>query len=106
MMRPAEWRAALMYPVILSKALRSITAPMKLLRSSTSPIRNVARSSNSRAFTFGHSEAGMYARDAALHFCLWYSNAPRSSATANASASAEQCASTKSLPPVSPTSRG
>ena len=49
---------------------------------------------------------GMYARDAAEHFWPWYSKDPRSSPTSSASVDADGCASTKSLPPVSPTRRG
>jgi hypothetical protein len=48
----------------------------------------------------------MKARDAAEHFWPWYSNAPRTSAVRRTSTSAEGWASTKSFPPVSPTSRG
>ena len=46
------------------------------------------------------------AREAAEHFCPWYSKAPRTSAVRTTSGSADGCASTKSLPPVSPTMRG
>ena len=56
--------------------------------------------------TAGHADFGTYARLAAEHFCPWYSNAPRTSPTANACASAEGCMIMKSLPPVSPTMRG
>ena len=51
-------------------------------------------------------ERGTYAREAAEHFWPWYSKAPRISAVCSASTSAEACATTKSLPPVSPTMRG
>ena len=49
---------------------------------------------------------GMYAREAAEHFCPWNSNAPRESAVATSAGFAEACATTKSFPPVSPTIRG
>src|SRR5436190_9409048 len=42
----------------------------------------------------------------AEHFCPWNSKPPRTIAVARAAGSAEGCASTKSLPPVSPTMRG
>ncbi len=45
-------------------------------------------------------------RDAAEHFWPWYSNDPRTTAVTTASASADGCATMKSLPPVSPTMRG
>ena len=41
-----------------------------------------------RSRTSGQSVSGMYAREAALHFCPWYSYAPRTIATASASTSA------------------
>jgi hypothetical protein len=47
-----------------------------------------------------------HVRDAAEHFCPWYSNAPRSIATRSTSTSAEGWATMKSLPPVSPSTRG
>ena len=56
--------------------------------------------------TCGHSDFGTYTRLAAEHFCPWYSNPPRAMATASACASADGCATMKSLPPVSPTMRG
>src|SRR5919204_202285 len=46
------------------------------------------------------------ARAAALHFWPWYSKPPRTIAVATAAASADGCATMKSLPPVSPTMRG
>ena len=79
---------------------------MKFSKSAGSPTRIRARSASSRAFTAGQSEAGMKAREAAEHFWPWYSNAPRVSAVTSAGTSAEGWASTKSLPPVSPTIRG
>ena len=45
-------------------------------------------------------------REAAEHFWPWYSNEPRTIAVATASGSAEGWARMKSLPPVSPTTRG
>src|SRR2546423_1524115 len=51
-------------------------------------------------------DRGTYARDAAEHFWPWYSKAPLTMAVDSTSRSAEGCASTKSLPPVSPTMRG
>ena len=48
----------------------------------------------------------MKRRDAAEHFCPWYSKAPRTIAVAIPSTSADSCARMKSLPPVSPTMRG
>ena len=46
------------------------------------------------------------AREAALHFCPWYSKAPRRIAVASAFGSALGWAKMKSFPPVSPTRRG
>ena len=83
-----------------------MTAPMKFEKSVTSPIGSDSvtptRSSRSRA----HTDRGTYAREAAEHFWPWNSNAPRTSAVRSTSTSAEGCATTKSLPPVSPTMRG
>ena len=70
------------------------------------PSRSSRCASTSRSRTCGQIDRGMYARDAAEHFCPWNSYAPRTSATASASTSADGCAKTKSLPPVSPTRRG
>ena len=53
-----------------------------------------------------HTDRGTYAREAAEHFWPWYSKAPRTSAVTRTSGSADGWAMTKSLPPVSPTSRG
>ena len=58
------------------------------------------------AVVIHHMLAGMYARDAALHFCPWYSNAPRTMAVFTAAESPLGCTTMKSLPPVSPTTRG
>jgi hypothetical protein len=92
--------------VIRAKARPSITAPMKLRKSATSPTLIVATSSTIRFLSAGQIERGMKAREAAEHFCPWNSKAPRTSATARASRSALGWANTKSLPPVSPTRRG
>ena len=51
----------------------SITAPMKFRKSATSPIRMSSIIATTRSRTAGQSVSGMYARDAALHFCPWYS---------------------------------
>ena len=79
---------------------------MKFPKSATSPIRIVPTSSTSRSFTSGQRFEGMYRREAAEHFWPWYSNEPRTTAVATASASAEGWARMKSFPPVSPTMRG
>ncbi len=83
-----------------------MTAPMKFVKSLTSPMRMEPTCSASRSRTAGHRLDGMYSRDAAEHFCPWYSNEPRTIAVLTASGSAEGCARMKSLPPVSPTMRG
>ena len=51
-------------------------------------------------------DLGKYTREAALHFCPWYSNAPRVIAVATCFAQALGWARIKSLPPVSPTILG
>ena len=84
----------------------SITAPMKLEKSLTSPILIVPTSSTSRSRSSGQRFAGAYTREAAEHFWPWYSNEPRRIAVASASTSALGWATMKSLPPVSPTMRG
>ncbi len=99
-------RAAVSTPESLSNERRSMTAPMKLSKSVTSPTVSEATSARNASFTRPHTERGTYARDAAEHFWPWYSNAPRTSAVRRMSTSADGCASTKSLPPVSPTIRG
>ena len=53
-----------------------------------------------------HKLRGTYAREAAEHFCPWNSKAPRIIAVVSTSGSALGWAMMKSLPPVSPTSRG
>jgi hypothetical protein len=99
-------RAPSMACFSLANEAASITAPMKFWKSRTSPTRTCDRSEESRSCRGFHSERGTYARLAAEHFWPWYSNAPRTSATESAATSAEGCAKTKSLPPVSPTRRG
>src|SRR5687768_8816583 len=83
-----------------------MTAFIKFPKSSGEPIFMDFRSSSNFFLTAGQREDGMYALLAAEHFCPWYSNAPRANATATASASADECAITKSFPPVSPTILG
>ena len=87
-------------------ALSSITAPMKLRKSSIGPMRMVGTSVSSASRICGHRLDGAYTREAAEHFWPWYSNAPRRIAVATAWGSAELWARMKSLPPVSPTMRG
>ena len=94
------------YSVIFANARPSMTAPMKFLKSATSPTLIAATCSAIRALSAGQIERGTYAREAAEHFWPWYSNAPRTRATASAERSALGWAKTKSLPPVSPTTRG
>jgi len=83
-----------------------MTAPMKFVKSAMSPMRMLSTSATRRSRTRGHSERGTYRRDAAEHFCPWYSKAPRTAAVTSASTSAVGWATMKSLPPVSPTMRG
>ncbi len=83
-----------------------MTAPMKLEKSATSPTRSSPTCSTSRSLSSGQSLDGAYTREAAEHFCPWYSKEPRTIAVASASTSAVGCATMKSLPPVSPTMRG
>ena len=90
----------------LAKARSSITAPMKFDRSVTSPIRSPSTSATNWSRIFAHTDLATYAREAALHFWPWYSKAPRISAVRSTSGSALGWATTKSLPPVSPTMRG
>ena len=99
-------RASAIAAACVANELPSITAPMKFVKSATSPVRIVLASAASRSRSSGQRFAGAYTREAAEHFCPWYSNAPRRIAAATASTSADGCATTKSLPPVSPTSRG
>ena len=84
----------------------SMTAPMKFRKSATSPILIVATSSTRRSRISGQRLDGAKMRDAAEHFWPWYSKLPRRIAVATAAASADGCATMKSLPPVSPTMRG
>ncbi len=79
---------------------------MKLRKSRTSPMRMSCIMATTRSRTSGQSDRGTYTRLAAEHFCPWYSNAPRTMATASARGSADGWATMKSLPPVSPTMRG
>src|SRR5262249_41788989 len=51
----------------------SITAPMKLEKSATSPTLIVPTSSARRSRSAGHRFEGAYTREAAEHFCPWYS---------------------------------
>ena len=95
-----------MYPDILSNALLSITAVMKLVKSLASPIAILPISSASSPDISFHTDLGMYARLAAEHFCPWYSKAPLSKATTSPLLSQSGWATMKSLPPVSPTILG
>ena len=70
------------------------------------PIVSDSVSETRSSLSTRHSERGTYARDAAEHFCPWYSKAPRTMAILRTSTSAEGWARMKSLPPVSPTMRG
>ena len=79
---------------------------MKLPKSLTSPIRSSPTCVTRRSRISGQRFDGAKTRDAAEHFCPWYSNEPRTIAVATAAASADWCATMKSLPPVSPTMRG
>ncbi len=80
---------------------------MKFVRSVTSPILMESTSAaNSSLKPEFQMEAGTYAREDAEHFWPWNSKEPRVSAVFRTARSALGCATTKSLPPVSPTSRG
>jgi hypothetical protein len=79
---------------------------MKLPKSVGSPMRSDPTSSTRRSRSSGQRLRGANRREAAEHFCPWYSNEPRTIAVATASTSAVRWATTKSLPPVSPTIRG
>ena len=79
---------------------------MKFEKSATSPIRSSATCSVRRSFSAGHMLFGAKTREAAEHFCPWYSKEPRTIAVATSSTSALEWARMKSLPPVSPTMRG
>jgi hypothetical protein len=93
-------------PDSLEKDLRSMTAPMKFEKSVTSPIGSDSVVATRSSFSCDQTLRGTYAREAAEHFCPWNSNAPRTRAVFSTSTSADACATTKSLPPVSPTMRG
>ena len=95
-----------MYSEMFSKDASSITAAMKFVKSSGSPILIRATSAVNRSLKAGHRERGTYIREAAEHFWPWYSKAPRTAAATRASTSAEAWTKMKSLPPVSPTIRG
>ncbi len=90
----------------MANARSSITAPMKLEKSVTSPIVIDSVCETRSSLIFAHTDFATYARDAAEHFCPWNSNAPRIIAVRSASGSALGWATMKSLPPVSPTMRG
>ncbi len=91
---------------MLLNAGSSITAFIIFLKSVTSPIR-ISDVICSRDFSVaGHRDFGMYAREAAEHFCPWYSNAPRAIAVASSVGLAELWAKINPFPPVSPTSLG
>ena len=95
-----------MYDVILSKAFSSITAVIKLEKSSGLPILKESTSSTIVFCTSGHMFFGIYALDAAEHFCPWNSKAPREIAVPTSFAFALGWAIIKSFPPVSPTILG
>ena len=83
-----------------------MTAPMKFDRSVTSPIVSESVSAAMSSRIWFHTLRGTYERLAAEHFWPWYSKAPRTIAVFSTAGSADGCARMKSLPPVSPTSRG
>ena len=83
-----------------------MTAAMKLDRSATSPMLSPSTSATRSSRSLVQMLRGTYARDAAEHFCPWYSNAPRIIAVRSTATSADGWATMKSLPPVSPTIRG
>ncbi len=100
-------RARSIASLCLANARASMTAPMNVDRSAaTSPtVSDSAVATKSSRMRF-QTERGTYAREAAEHFCPWYSKAPLISAVESTAGSADGWASTKSLPPVSPTRRG
>src|SRR5215212_2782625 len=81
-----------MYDVILSKEVSSITAFTKLVKSSVGPTFIDFKSATIFSLKLFQSDLGIYARDAAEHFCPWNSNAPRTNAVLSTSTSAEECA--------------
>ena len=84
-----------------------MTAPMNSDRSAdTSPMVSDSTWSMKSSRCLAHIDRGTYARDDAEHFWPWYSYDPRISVGASTFSSADGCTTTKSLPPVSPTSRG
>ena len=66
-----------------------MTAVMKLLKSSTDPILKLLIPAISLFLTAAARVEGIYALEAAEHFCPWNSNAPLSKAVATTSGSAE-----------------
>ena len=90
----------------MSKALWSMTAVMKFVKSRASPILILETSEHRSSPIASHTDEGMYALLAALHFCPWYSNEPLRRATNRPRWSQSGWATTKSLPPVSPTILG
>src|SRR4051812_46202295 len=100
-------RARSMASLFLAKARASMTAPMNVDRSAaTSPMVRDSAVATSSSRTADQIERGTYAREAAEHFWPWYSNAPGISAVDSRGGAGGGGASTKSLPPVSPTSLG
>src|SRR2546425_12225519 len=91
---------------MLPKAWRSITAPMKLLKSAGSPTRISATCARSTVSTRGQSEAGVKKREAAGHFWAWDSKAPRVGAVASAGTPAEAGAETEASPALPAAERG
>jgi hypothetical protein len=84
----------------------SITAPMKLRKSRTSPWRIVRIIATTRSFTSGQSDFGTYSaarRRALLPLVL---ERAADDADGQRLGSADGWARMKSLPPVSPTMRG
>ena len=79
---------------------------MKFEKSVTSPMVRLSVSATNWSCIFAQTDFATYAREAAEHFWPWNSKAPRISATRSTSGSALGWATTKSLPPVSPTIRG
>ena len=70
------------------------------------PILNDLTSFKIRFLTLSHKFEGIYALEAAEHFCPWYSKAPLDMPVATWDGFADSCAIIKSFPPVSPTILG
>src|ERR1044072_2884667 len=70
-----------MAALCLAKARSSMTAPMKLDRSGTSPMARPSVSAMNWSRIFFQTDLATYAREAAEHFWPWNSKAPRSIAT-------------------------